>query len=139
MRVSLQATHEDRFASVAKQMGQWVDHVLGRGYHKYCPEESWSPAIDLYEDETHYCVVVDLAGVEADEISVHTEGRMLILSGYRQPPCISDPRGSVKLHHMEIDQGQFCRPLELPADIDSDEIEASYKRGFLWIHLPKNP
>ncbi|MHC4294222.1 MAG: Hsp20/alpha crystallin family protein [Planctomycetota bacterium] len=134
----MQATHEEKFGSMARQMGQWVDHVLGRGYHKYSPEESWSPAMNLYEDATHYYVVVDLAGVDPKEINVHAEGRTLVLSGYRQTPEMSEASGSVRMHHMEIDHGRFCRPLELPEDIDADRIEANYKRGFLWIHLPKN-
>ena len=33
--------------------------------------------------------------------------------------------------------GQFCRTLQLPTDVDADEIKASYKSGFPWLHLSK--
>lgn len=133
----LQAAQEDKFSSVAKQMGKWVDQVLGKGFHKFRTEETWSPAIDLYEDDTHYCVVVDLAGVVADEIELHPEGEMLVLSGYRPTPGVSEATGNVKLHHMEIDHGRFSRSLEIPGNVDPDRIEAFYKSGLLWVRLPK--
>ena len=132
-----QAAHKDKFASRASQVGKWVDKVLGPGFNKYSPAESWAPAINLYEHETHYCVVVDLAGVKHEEINLLTEGSRLTLSGYRQTPGVPELTESAQLHHMEIDHGQFYRSLELPRDVDSDRIEASYKCGFLWIHIPK--
>ena len=138
MRVAMQASHdEDKSASMARQMGQWVDQVLGQGFHKYRPEETWSPMLNLYEDETHYCVVVDLAGVKAEEIELHPETDTLVLSGYRPTPGISDASGNVRLHHMEIDHGPFSRTMELPDDVMSQEVEASYRQGFLWIRIPK--
>lgn len=137
MRVALQAAQEDRFGSMAKQMGRWVDQVIGKGFHKYSPDEAWSPAINLYEDDTHYCVVVDLAGVIAEEIELHPDGDVLVLAGYRQTPGVSEATGNVRLHHMEIDHGRFSRSLELPGDVDTEGIEAYYKSGLLWIRLPK--
>lgn len=137
MKIEIKATHEDKFASMAKQMGRWVDHVLGHGFHKYSSEEGWSPAVNLYEDDRHYCVVVDLAGVKSDKIDIHPEQDELILSGYRPTPGVSDASGSVRLHHMEIDHGKFTRGIPLPEDVDVDRIEAFYKSGFLWIRLPK--
>jgi len=137
MTAVIQAAHRDELGSVARQMGKWIDHVLGHGFRGYCPEDSWSPAINLYEDQTHYCVVADLSGVEAEKIDLRTEGKTLILSGFRPTPGLEEVKGRLRLHHMEIDHGRFCRSLELPQDIDTDGIEASYKTGLLWIHLPK--
>ena len=137
MRVAGQASREDKFASITKHMGEWVDQVLGTGFHKYRPSEAWSPTINLHEDETHYCIVVDLAGVEAEEIDLRPEGNILVLSGYRQSPGVTEATGSVRLHHMEIDHGQFSRSMEIPQDVDVDRIEAFYKQGLLWIRLPK--
>ena len=122
---------------MAKQMGKWVDQVIGQGFQKYRPAEPWSPAINLYEDETHYCVVVELAGIDAEQIELRAEGRKLTLRGVRNPPGISKSAGRVHLHHMEIDHGPFNRSLELPEDVDADQIEAWYKFGLLWIQLPK--
>ena len=137
MTVAMHAAHDDRFSSVTRQMGKWMDQVLGANYRKYCPDEAWTPAVNLCESETHYCVVADLAGVKGGQIDVRTEGRRLTLAGYRQVPGITRDCSNVQIRHMEIDHGPFCRSLELPADADVDSVEATYKGGLLWIHIPK--
>ena len=129
---------EDRSSSVAK-MGKWVEQVLGRSFHRYCPGESWSPAINLYEDDASYMVVADLAGLRVEEIRLRVEKNMLVLSGDRQTPTPPDRTGMVRVHLMEIDHGPFCRPVELPENADLDSVQACYRGGFLWIGITKKP
>ena len=38
---------------------------------------------------------------------------------------------------MEIDEGPFRREIDLPAAVDTSQVEATYRKGFLWIRLPK--
>ena len=119
-------------------LNRWVDQVMGKNYHRYCPGESWAPAVNLYEDDQQYCLVVDLAGVEADLIDVQVSNRVLMLSGERPTPQLPEQGGTLKMHLMEIDHGRFCRALELPEDVDAEAIKAaSYKGGYLWVLLPK--
>lgn len=131
------AAERDKFTSMAKQMGKWMDQVLGQGYQHYCSRDGWQPAINLCEDERHYCVVVDLAGVKASEIDLRAEQRMLVLSGERALPEAPERVGEVRLHLMEIDHGRFHRAIELPEGVDVDAIEAFYRNGYLWIRIPK--
>jgi HSP20 family protein len=138
---SFRATGEEDFSSVARQMGKWVNHVLGgQGYGKYSPGQGWAPPSNFYEDATRYCVVVDLAGVATDAIDLRVEEGALILSGERETPEMPDEVGETKVHMMEIDHGRFCRKLDLPVDVDIDatvDLAASYRNGMLWIFLPK--
>lgn len=39
---------------------------------------------------------------------------------------------------MEIDHGAFSREVELPLDINSEDITANYRNGMLWIEVPKS-
>ena len=138
MRAVMQAAHhEDKFAFMAKQMGKWVDQVFRPGFHKFSSGEAWVPAVNIYESDAGYCVVVDLAGVKAEEIELSARDNKLTVSGYREAPCMVKEAKQIRLHHMEIDHGKFCRSLELPEDVDMDRVEANYKSGFLWIHVPK--
>lgn len=117
--------------------GQWIEHVLGPNYQKFCPGETWTPAVNIYETQRFFCVLVELAGIKAEHIDLRMEEGKLIISGQRPAPKIPECDGDVRLHHMEIDHGHFCRSLELPPEINGDEIEAFHQAGFLWIHLPK--
>ena len=118
-------------------MGKWVDHVLGPGYHKFCPGESWNPAINFYESRANYLVVADLAGIKAEGIDLRVEEGLLVLSGHRNAPGLTDADADTRCHLMEIDHGQFSRRVELPLTADVDAISASYRNGFLWIRIPK--
>ena len=132
----LQVAEKDRFTSMGKQMGRWMDQVLGSSF-QYCHSDAWKPAINLCEYKTHYAVVVDLAGVKAAEIDLRAEEGMLVLSGDRAVPADCEPRGESRVHLMEIDHGQFRRAIQLPEDVDVDAIEALYRNGYLWVRIPK--
>jgi len=122
---------------LARHMSKWMDQVMGPPYQKYFAENVWSPAINLYESETDYYLVVDLAGVEVDEeIDLHVEDTRLTLAGRRSSPA-PPVKDAVRLHLMEIDHGRFCRDVEVPKDVDVEAIHASYRTGFLWVRMPK--
>ena len=127
----------DRFISVARQMTNWVDQVLGPNYHRFGVSEAWVPCVNVYEDQSHYCVVADLAGVDIQQIGLRIESGQLILSGMRESPCAPESEGPKRVHLMEIDHGPFVRRIDLPDDVDEEGIEANYRSGFLWVKLPK--
>jgi len=132
------ATREDKFTSMARHMSKWVEQVLGPSFNQYCPGETWSPAINIYEGRDKYYLIVDLAGVKPDDIDIRTEGNEIILSGLRDCPVPAGEAEKLKLHHMEIDHGRFCRAVALPEDVDISRIQpAVYSNGYLWLHLPR--
>ena len=130
------ATGPHKFTTMGKML-QWVDQVLTPDARRYCPGATWAPSINLYEDDGEYCLVADLAGVVVSEVELSVEGSSLTLAGQRRAPEPPSPDGLLRLHLMEIDDGRFCRAVELPADVIVEEIQASYRCGFLWVRMPK--
>ena len=137
LRITTAARREDEFGSVIRGMGAWVDHVLGPSIKKFSGAEVWSPAVNLYEDETSYYVVADLAGVDVPHIDLHTEDHTLHLCGKREMPRVASPSGQVRVHLMEVDQGPFRRKVQLPGDANTQAISATYRSGFLSVRIPK--
>ena len=127
---------EGRLASLAHQMSKWVDQAIGPGYHSYSEFEAFCPHVNFYEDETKYCLVVELPGVSTDDL-LRAEDGMLIISGDRQTLGLEQMSESVHLHHMEIDHGCFYRGIKLPEDADVETIQATYRNGFLWVKILK--
>lgn len=119
------------------KMLQWVDHALQPGSGKYCPDGTWTPAINFYEDERYYYLVADVAGADVDQMELRVEGGVFTFCGHRESPQPPQTAGPLSLHLMEIDHGRFCRALELPKDVDVDDIQASYRSGYLWVRMPK--
>ena len=141
-QVPVTVTGEPPFGNMARQMNKMLDQ-MHKGYFGFAPSETWTPNVNLYENDEAYMVCVDLAGVEKDKIDVVVQDGRLRLRGTRpvpQCPESTDPEGHpqrVRVHVMEIDHGAFSREVELPRDVDKDRIAAVYREGMLWIELPK--
>jgi HSP20 family protein len=109
-----------------------------RGYCQYRPLGSWRPAVNLYESADSYFVGVDLAGMSREAIEVTLTGNVLVISGSREHPRPPDCSADLSIHLMEIEQGPFCRSVEIPSEVDLSAIGARYTRtGYLWVELPK--
>ena len=94
----------------------------------------WRPDADTYETATTVEILVDLAGVEEDDLEVQLFEDVLVVEGRRQLPSCQE--GAV-YHAAGIRQGPFRVELALPAPVDAERVEARYDRGLLRITLPK--
>jgi HSP20 family protein len=154
MPMSTAAEHP--FNQMARQANKLLDH-LQKGFYVYSGE-TWTPNVNLYETATCYLVCVDLAGVDKQKIDVEVVEQRLKLRGTRAvpsfddvlPPSAAQPAAQggtpgdgdaspkrVRIHLMEIDHGAFSREVELPLDVNRDNIAANYRNGMLWIEIPK--
>jgi HSP20 family protein len=98
----------------------------------------WTPALDMYETEDAIVVLLDLAGVDAQQTEVQAEPQMLTVRGFRlerHGPYVRNEQRSD--HALEIPYGRFERTLRLPPGIDTESARASYHDGLLEITLPK--
>lgn len=136
------AAADQNFGKMARQMGKMMDQMQ-MGFCGFRPNETWTPAVNLYEDDSAYIVCVDLAGVDKDRIDVVVADNQLKLRGQRAVP-LPDPSADhsgrptrFRVHLMEIDNGGFCREVELPKDVNQAHVRANYRNGMLWIVLPK--
>ncbi len=94
----------------------------------------WSPDADVCETPVAIEVVVDLAGVEEDEVDVQLFDNALVVEGQRHLPGCE--QGAV-YHAVGVRQGPFRLELPLPAPVDTDDVHARYERGLLRITLRK--
>jgi HSP20 family protein len=86
----------------------------------------------VYETETAYMVVVELAGMRGVDLTVSFEHEILSIHGSR-----SEAGGGKAYHQMEINYGEFLVDVHIHAPVDRDRIEATYRDGFLRVALPK--
>lgn len=144
----IETASEQGFANVQRQMQRLMEQMQ-KGFFNFCPSETWTPNVNLYENDTAYIVCVDLAGVDKDKIDVMVSEQKLMLRGARLVPTMPEeervaptPGGvqqaqKLRVHVMEIDHGPFCREVELPADVVHEQINATHRNGLLWIEIPK--
>jgi HSP20 family protein len=93
------------------------------------------PSVDCYRSEQPpaVTVVVDLAGIDPDDVQVVVTERTVVISGERRRPTLSC---RVSYRQMELEYGPFQRRVSLAEDVDPDAAEASYERGLLTVVLP---
>ena len=143
--MSITATSEPPFSHLGRA-NKLSDPLMQKGYFNFCPSETWTPSVNLYETDNAYVVCVDLAGVDKEKIDVEVLDNQLTLRGTREvpmpgPAAIDGTSGTARrprVHLMEIDHGSFCRQVELPEDVAREKITAQYLNGMLWIEIPRS-
>ncbi len=143
--MSMTAASDPPFRNLVRQANKLLDQMQ-KGYFNFCPSETWTPNVNLYETEGAYVVCVDLAGVDKEKIDVEIHENRLRLSGARavpqpEPQELGEPQPHqprLRVHLMEIDHGAFCREVELPVGVDRERIAANYRNGMLWIEIPRS-
>jgi HSP20 family protein len=94
----------------------------------------WHPATDIYETQDKVIVVVEVAGVSEDDLTVTLFSDLLVVEGTRKQPAFADMNAC---HQLGIKYGDFRSEIALHAPIDHDTVKAEYKHGFLKITLNK--
>lgn len=91
------------------------------------------PPVNVFGNQDHYLVRMEVPGIEPDRIHIESQGRTMTISGERE---LTTPEGG-SYHRRERDSGKFSRSLQLPADLDLSRAEASCKNGLLTVRIPK--
>jgi HSP20 family protein len=94
---------------------------------------AYRPAVDVWETEDGWRVVLDVPGVARDSLRVRLEGHRLVVTGRRASEGV-EGRPSVQ----EREVGSFRREFLLPFQVRGDAIRADLDAGVLRIELPRS-
>lgn len=122
-----------------REMEQEVEELLkdlfiSKNQPLMVSEDGWAPHVDVYETAGSFVVKMELAGVNKDDVKVQLSERALLISGKRVDNC-EEERENFQI--AEIAYGKFSRRIELPKDVDENQITAQYDQGYLKITVPK--
>ena len=92
-------------------------------------------AVDVVEDGETIVVTADLPGFEREEVDVRVSDHTLRISAEREE-TIDETEGERYLRHERRHQST-SRSIQLPSEVDKDNVEARMKHGVLSITLPK--
>jgi HSP20 family protein len=95
---------------------------------------TFTPRVDIAEDDKEYVVNVELPGVKKEEVKVSIENGVLTISGERKTE--KEEKGK-KFHRVEQTYGTFLRSFTLPESSSGEKISADFKDGILKVHVPK--
>jgi HSP20 family protein len=95
-----------------------------------------APAVDIVEGDKAYEVTAELPGMDEKNIEVKVANGGLTIKGEKQ----EHKEEKEKNYYLsERRYGSFERYFRIPEGVDTDKIEASFKKGVLTVNLPKKP
>lgn len=92
------------------------------------------PSIDVYEEKDTVVVKAELPGMKKEDIEVNLSGETLTIKGEKKQ---EEEVKEDNYYRRERTYGAFSRAIDLPCEVKSAEIKASFKDGVLEIRMPK--
>lgn len=96
--------------------------------------KTFSPRIDLHEDEKNLYVEAELPGMTKDDVEVTIHAGVLTIQGERR---VEQKREGTNYLRIESTYGTFSRSVNLPEEVNADKVGASFEDGVLRVELPK--
>jgi len=93
------------------------------------------PRVELKEDDKQIQVTAELPGVDEKDVRVSATDDVLTIEGEKKTETEEKEKG---FYRSERYYGTFRRELALPAGIDMEKADASFKNGILKLILPKS-
>jgi HSP20 family protein len=98
-------------------------------------DDAWNAGwgCEVQDADDEIVVRAEAPGFEPDEIDVRlSAGRLVIQAEHKtEQETTGNGKGYLSSY------GKFYRAMSVPAGIEADKVEASYKNGVLEVHLPK--
>jgi HSP20 family protein len=128
----------DPFYSLHREIDRLFDEFTGFGLTRFGEFEdrfgAFNPRVDVTETDKEIKVAAELPGLDEKDIEVLLSGNLLTISGEKKA---EQEEKRENYYRMERSYGSFQRSVQLPAEVDEDKIEATFKKGVLTISLPK--
>jgi len=97
-------------------------------------QESWLPAVDVFDTQDAVVLKAEIAGMNPDDIQIEVEDNVLTIKGERK---FEEKVDEERYYRVERRFGAFQRSLALPQGVKSDQIDAAYDEGILTVTVPK--
>lgn len=130
-RVSYRGT-----AAANRQMERMLDYLWDTSRNTpWGAHGEWRPPIDVYQTTGEVSVLVELAGMNEEDIEVILYEDVVVITGERKPFAFTGE--DLTYHEAGVRYGRFRAEVFVPVAVDADEAQALYENGFLRIRLPK--
>ncbi len=96
-------------------------------------DASMAIPVNVWETNDAYQVALLVPGAQPDNVEVTALGNTITVAGSLE---MGQPEGAKPIWQ-EFGPSQFRRQIGLPAEVDSDHIQAAYRNGILLLTAPK--
>lgn len=134
----------DVLASLQSDINRVFDELWHRPFFGGLPARSlammernigFNPKIDIADKGGWLQVTAELPGLEEKDIELKVNDHYLRLSGEKRTESEEKEEG---YYRMERAYGRFERVVELPCEVNNDEVSAKFHNGVLTVSIPKS-
>ena len=120
--------------SIRSEMDRLWNKFLGETPFARSFTEEWSPSVDISETKDKLVIKAELPGLDAKDVNVSISGDLLTIKGEKKK---EEEEKDEHHHYIERYYGSFQRSFQLPVNVKTDKIEATFDKGVLKVTLPK--
>jgi HSP20 family protein len=92
------------------------------------------PTLDLSATDKKYTISVEIPGVDEKDVKLEIANDTLTIRGEKKQ---ENEEKDKNYYRVERSYGSFQRVLSLPEDADQAGVKATFKRGILFISMPR--
>lgn len=121
-------------SSFRREMDKFWNNFFGGAPSSGTLPEEWVPSVDISETKDNFVIKAELPGLEANDVNVAVSGDLLTVKGEKKKEEEEKDE-----HHYCAERyyGAFQRVFQLPAGVQADKVDATFKKGVLKVTLPK--
>lgn len=93
-----------------------------------------TPAIDIVDTKDSFKLEFEMPGMDEKDIKVSISEGMITVKGEKS---VSRKDKDKNYMRREISYGCYERSIPIPESADASKAKASFKKGMLWIDMPK--
>src|SRR5690348_6934698 len=122
------------FTTLQDRMNRLFQQSFGEGREESLTTGAFAPAVDVYEDEHHVTLKIEVPGIDEKDLDIRVENNTLTVHGERK---FEKEEKEENYRRVERQYGSFTRNFTLPTTVDSENVSADYDKGVLKITLAK--
>ena len=129
-------THWEPFRGIStlqREMNRLFDRLVPNGDGEI-RSLTFVPSAEMEETDDAILLRLEVPGMEAKDLEVEVTEGAVAIKGERKSESKTEEKG---VFRSEFHYGKFERSIQLPANIQTDKVQAECKNGVLNLMLPK--
>ena len=123
-------------SSIPSGFNSFIDELLKNDLTESSGADTFEPRANILENVKAFEIQLELAGFDKKNIIINVENKILTIKGENME--VNNPAKGSKYHVHQINKGKFQRSFYLPDDVSSDNVEAKFENGILYVWIPKD-
>ncbi len=119
------------FETIHDRIQRYFDDFTSHGLNF---SDSFSPRIDISEEKNQIKVTAEIPGVKKENIKMTLQDNILTIEGEKKK---ESEQKEENWYRSERIFGSFKRSFTLPAEVDSENVDAKFENGILSVVMKK--